>query len=317
MRGPCGLFSGRQMPSLVGVPPWQRQSDAAGPGKDGTVPDRHYQHCLCQQPPPASGTTALLATWTRLSALVSNTCPAPLLHRGHGPHGWQTNHRALPRPREGCSQIAGPAPGRTRTDCPSCPRTWPCSRQALGVRGAYRSAGLALGSLTAGWWGGSLLSAHGQALASRTGRWQWARSGGVWPLLGAQTQGPRWGAAATAGLGPVRGHSGTSASSQGSRNCLCSPHRHVNTCGKAHWSHEAGGQCSRIDGEPGCTRLAETMPSTKKPGPQGRPPDRRDPTPGLDEDPHWSGMSDVGTRALPTALLLAPCPVLGPLPNFL
>ena len=54
---------------------WQRQSDAAGPGKDGTIPDHQYQRCRCQQhpPPPASGTTALLATWTRPSALVSNT----------------------------------------------------------------------------------------------------------------------------------------------------------------------------------------------------------------------------------------------------
>lgn len=67
----------------------------------------------------------------------------------------------------------------------------------------------------------------------------------------------------------------------------------------------------------------------RSPGPGGGggggvcAPDWRDPevpphsTPGLVEDPHWSGTGGVGAGALPTALLLAPGPFLSPLPNFL
>lgn len=54
-------------------------------------------------------------------------------------------------------------------------------------------------------------------------------------------------------------------------------HRHVMVCGKARWPREAGSQWARTGRAASSTQLAETVPAARKPGPRGRPPDRRDP----------------------------------------
>lgn len=152
--GSLWLLQGKAHPVLSRGCPRDRPSDAGGPGKEEESvrrrPSPSHQHGLCHPHQrhrglahhPSPSKRPCVQHLPRLTEDAVHTVDKPTM--------------GVPTARERCGQAAGPAPGRTRADCPSCRRTWPRSRPAFRscLWSAHRGARLALGTLTPGGGGG-------------------------------------------------------------------------------------------------------------------------------------------------------------------